>query len=85
MGIAWVQKWLLRWPNAKTKGIYPNVMVEIINKVGLGKMFTRWLIHSVCRLANDLINKNHLSVYLTLNLRAEDLYVTRLTFAYLTK
>lgn len=65
---------LLRWPNAKTKGIYPNVMVEIINKVGLGKMFTRWLIHSVCRLANELINKNHLSVYLTLNLRAEDLY-----------
>jgi EAL domain-containing protein (putative c-di-GMP-specific phosphodiesterase class I)/GGDEF domain-containing protein len=65
---------LLRWPNAKTKGIYPNVMVEIINKVGLGKMFTRWLIHSVCRLANELINQNHLSVYLTLNLRAEDLY-----------
>lgn len=65
---------LLRWPNAKTKGIYPNVMVEIINKVGLGKMFTRWLIHSVCRLANELINKNHLDVYLTLNLRAEDLY-----------
>jgi EAL domain-containing protein (putative c-di-GMP-specific phosphodiesterase class I)/GGDEF domain-containing protein len=65
---------LLRWPNAKTKGIYPNVMVEIINKVGLGKMFTRWLIHSVCRLANQLINQNKLSVYLTLNLRAEDLY-----------
>lgn len=65
---------LLRWPNAKSKGIYPNVMVEIINKVGLGKMFTRWLIHSVCRLANELINKNQLNVYLTLNLRAEDLY-----------
>lgn len=65
---------LLRWPNAKNKGIYPNVMVEIINKVGLGKMFTRWLIHSVCRLANELINKNQLKVYLTLNLRAEDLY-----------
>jgi len=65
---------LLRWPNAKSKGIYPNVMVEIINKVGLGKMFTRWLIHSVCRLAHELINQNKLSVYLTLNLRAEDLY-----------
>ncbi len=65
---------LLRWPNAKNKGIYPNVMVEIINKVGLGKMFTRWLIHSVCRLAHELINQNQLSVYLTLNLRAEDLY-----------
>ncbi|EUJ10523.1 EAL domain-containing protein [Methylophilaceae bacterium 11] len=65
---------LLRWPSAKSKGIYPNVMVEIINKVGLGKMFTRWLIHSVCRLAHQLINQNKLSVYLTLNLRAEDLY-----------
>jgi EAL domain-containing protein (putative c-di-GMP-specific phosphodiesterase class I) len=65
---------LLRWPNAKTKGIYPNVVVEIINKVGLGKMFTRWLIHSVCRLAHELIHQNKLSVYLTLNLRAEDLY-----------
>jgi len=48
--------------------------VEIINKVGLGKLFTRWLIHSVCRLAHQLINQNQLSVYLTLNLRAEDLY-----------
>lgn len=65
---------LLRWPSAKSKGIYPNVMVEIINKVGLGKMFTRWLIHSVCRLAHQLINQNQLAVYLTLNLRAEDLY-----------
>lgn len=65
---------LLRWPSTKSKGIYPNVMVEIINKVGLGKMFTRWLIHSVCRLAHQLINQNQLPVYLTLNLRAEDLY-----------
>lgn len=65
---------LLRWPSTKSKGIYPNVMVEIINKVGLGKMFTRWLIHSVCRLAHQLINQNKLAVYLTLNLRAEDLY-----------
>ena len=65
---------LLRWPNATTKGIYPNVMVEIINKVGLGKMFTRWLVNSVCRLSNDLINLHQLPVYLTLNLRAEDLY-----------
>jgi EAL domain-containing protein (putative c-di-GMP-specific phosphodiesterase class I) len=65
---------LLRWPNAKNKGIYPNVVVEIINKVGLGKLFTRWLIHSVCRLANEIKNKHDLSIYLTLNLRAEDLY-----------
>ncbi|MGZ8269823.1 MAG: EAL domain-containing protein [Methylophilus sp.] len=65
---------LLRWPNANTKGIYPNEMVEIINKVGLGKMFTRWLINSVCRLSHDLIKLHNLPIYLTLNLRAEDLY-----------
>lgn len=65
---------LLRWPNAKTSGIYPNVVVEIINKVGLGKLFTRWLIHSVCRLSHELRTKHDLDIYLTLNLRAEDLY-----------
>ena len=65
---------LLRWPNAATKGIYPNVVVEIINKVGLGKLFTRWLIQSVCRLASELKAEHGLKIYLTLNLRAEDLY-----------
>jgi EAL domain-containing protein (putative c-di-GMP-specific phosphodiesterase class I) len=65
---------LLRWPNAATKGIYPNVVVEIINKVGLGKLFTRWLIQSVCRLASELKTNHGLNIYLTLNLRAEDLY-----------
>lgn len=65
---------LLRWPNAATRGIYPNVVVEIINKVGLGKLFTRWLIQSVCRLARELKAQHGLHIYLTLNLRAEDLY-----------
>lgn len=65
---------LLRWPDAPTKGVYPNVMVEVINKVGLGRMFTRWLVHSVCRLAGELIHQHQLPIYLTLNLRAEDLY-----------
>jgi EAL domain-containing protein (putative c-di-GMP-specific phosphodiesterase class I) len=65
---------LLRWPNAATRGIYPNVVVEIINKVGLGKLFTRWLIQSVCRLASELKINHGLQIYLTLNLRAEDLY-----------
>lgn len=65
---------LLRWPNAKNRGIYPNIIVEIINKVGLGKQFTRWLINSVCRLAGILRNEHNLDVYLTLNLLAQDLY-----------
>jgi len=65
---------LLRWPSAQNKGIYPNVVIDLINKVGLGKMFTRWLIHSVCRLASELIHQHQLNLYLTLNIRAEDLY-----------
>jgi EAL domain-containing protein (putative c-di-GMP-specific phosphodiesterase class I) len=71
---------LLRWPNSRTKGIYPNVVVEVINKVGLGKMFTRWLVHSVCRLASELIHNHKLDVYLTLNIRAEDLYDIELPY-----
>jgi EAL domain-containing protein (putative c-di-GMP-specific phosphodiesterase class I)/GGDEF domain-containing protein len=71
---------LLRWPNATTKGIYPNVVVEIINKVGLGKLFTRWLVHSVCRLVSELIHQHQLNIYLTLNIRAEDLYDIELPF-----
>lgn len=71
---------LLRWPNATTKGIYPNVVIEIINKVGLGKMFTRWLVHSVCRLVSELIHQHQLNIYLTLNIRAEDLYDVELPF-----
>ena len=65
---------LLRWPNAPSKGIYPSLVVEIINKVGMGKLFTRWLINSTSRLVSELNTKHLLDVYLTLNLRAEDLY-----------
>jgi EAL domain-containing protein (putative c-di-GMP-specific phosphodiesterase class I)/GGDEF domain-containing protein len=71
---------LLRWPNAPNKGIYPNIMVEIINAVGLGKMFTRWLINSVCRLSHELKHEHKLDLYLTLNLRAEDLYDSDLPY-----
>lgn len=65
---------LLRWSNNKGDNIYPYVTVEILNKVGKGKLFTRWLINSACRYASELIHEQHLSLYLTLNLRAEDLY-----------
>lgn len=65
---------LLRWSNNKGDNIYPNVTVEILNKVGKGKLFTRWLINSACRYASELIRDHQLPIYLTLNLRAEDLY-----------
>lgn len=65
---------LLRWSDDATQHIYPSVTVEILNKVGKGKLFTRWLINSACRYASELINDHQLPIYLTINLRAEDLY-----------
>ncbi|MES2636285.1 MAG: GGDEF domain-containing protein, partial [Pseudomonadota bacterium] len=69
---------LLRWSDNTVQNIYPSVTIEILNKVGKGKLFTRWLINSACRYASELIQKHDLRIYLTLNLRAEDLYDTEL-------
>ncbi len=65
---------LLRWSDDAGQNIYPSVTIEILNKVGKGKLFTRWLINSACRYASELINDHQLPIYLTINLRAEDLY-----------
>ena len=65
---------LLRWSEKAGHSVYPTLTVEIINKVGKGKLFTRWLINSTCRYASELLQEHQLNVYLTLNLRAEDLY-----------
>ncbi len=65
---------LLRWSTEAGDHIYPSVTIEILNKVGKGKLFTRWLINSACRYASELINDYQLPIYLTINLRAEDLY-----------
>ncbi len=65
---------LLRWSSDAGDNIYPSVTIEILNKVGKGKLFTRWLINSACRYASELIHDHNLPIYLTVNLRAEDLY-----------
>lgn len=65
---------LLRWCDDTGDNVYPSVTVEILNKVGKGKLFTRWLINSACRYASELIHEHNLPIYLTINLRAEDLY-----------
>ena len=65
---------LLRWQEKAGHSVYPSLTVEILNKVGKGKLFTRWLINSACRYASELLQEHQLNVYLTLNLRAEDLY-----------
>ena len=65
---------LLRWSESAGPSVYPSLTVEILNKVGKGKLFTRWLINSACRYASELLQEHQLNVYLTLNLRAEDLY-----------
>jgi EAL domain-containing protein (putative c-di-GMP-specific phosphodiesterase class I)/GGDEF domain-containing protein len=69
---------LLRWSEKFGSNIYPSITIEILNKVGKGKLFTRWLINSACRFASELIHDHSLKIYLTLNLRAEDLYDTEL-------
>jgi EAL domain-containing protein (putative c-di-GMP-specific phosphodiesterase class I)/GGDEF domain-containing protein len=65
---------LLRWSEKAGHSVYPSLTVEILNKVGKGKLFTRWLVNSACRYSSELLHTHKLDVYLTLNLRAEDLY-----------
>ncbi len=65
---------LLRWSEKAGYSVYPSLTVEILNKVGKGKLFTRWLINSACRYAAELKYEHKLKLYLTINLRAEDLY-----------
>ncbi len=69
---------LLRWSEKFGYNVYPSLTIEILNKVGKGKLFTRWLVNSACRYASELIHNHKLNVYLTINLRAEDLYDTEL-------
>lgn len=65
---------LLRWSESAGPSVYPSLTVEILNKVGKGKMFTRWLVNSACRYVSELLREHQLNLYLTLNLRADDLY-----------
>jgi EAL domain-containing protein (putative c-di-GMP-specific phosphodiesterase class I) len=64
---------LLRWSEKSGYTVYPSLTVEILNKVGKGKLFTRWLINSACRYAAELKQEHKLNLYLTINLRADDL------------
>lgn len=65
---------LLRWSDKFGHNIAPSLTIEVLNNAGKGKLFTRWLINSTCRYAHELIEEKKLGVYLTVNLRAEDLY-----------
>lgn len=65
---------LLRWDSKFGNNIAPSLTIEVLNNAGKGKLFTRWLINSTCRYAHELIEEHKLDVYLTVNLRAEDLY-----------
>ncbi len=65
---------LLRWSENTGQNVHPGLTVEILNKVGKGKLFTRWLINSACRYLAELTYEHKLDLYLTINLRAEDLY-----------
>ena len=65
---------LLRWSDKFGQNISPAITIEVLNNAGKGKLFTRWLINSTCRYAYELTEEKKLDVYLTVNLRAEDLY-----------
>lgn len=65
---------LLRWDSKFGHNIAPSLTIEVLNNAGKGKLFTRWLVNSTCRYAHELIEEHELDVYLTVNLRAEDLY-----------
>ncbi len=69
---------LLRWSENTGQNVHPGLTVEILNKVGKGKLFTRWLINSACRYLAELTYEHKLDLYLTVNLRAEDLYDSEL-------
>ena len=69
---------LLRWSENTGQNVHPGLTVEILNKVGKGKLFTRWLINSACRYLAELTYEHKLDLYLTINLRAEDLYDSEL-------
>lgn len=64
---------LLRSHDPESQYINPGKAIEVLNNVGKGKMFTRWLINSAFRFSHELI-EHKLDLYLTINLRAEDLY-----------
>jgi EAL domain-containing protein (putative c-di-GMP-specific phosphodiesterase class I)/GGDEF domain-containing protein len=69
---------LLRWSDKFGQNVPPNLAIEVLNNVGKGKLFTRWLINSACRYVHEITTVYQLDLYLTLNLRAEDLYDTEL-------
>lgn len=71
---------LLRCPKLAHYHIYPSHTIDILNKVGKGKLFTRWLINSACRMASELTQTHQQDIYLTFNLRAEDLYDAELPY-----
>jgi EAL domain-containing protein (putative c-di-GMP-specific phosphodiesterase class I)/GGDEF domain-containing protein len=64
---------LLRWSEKFGQIVAPNIAVEVLNSLGKGKLFTRWLINTACRYVFEINNNHNLDIYLTLNLRAEDL------------
>lgn len=65
---------LLRGSDRSGNPLPPNIIVEVLNNAGKGKFFTRWLINTACRYAHELKTTHKLNLYLSLNLRAEDLH-----------
>jgi EAL domain-containing protein (putative c-di-GMP-specific phosphodiesterase class I) len=69
---------LLRGSDRTGTPLPPDIIVEVLNNAGKGKLFTRWLINTACRYEYELRTIHGLNLYLTLNLRTEDLHDTEL-------
>ena len=70
---------LLYCPDNLGQKIPPHTVLEILNHVEKkGALFTHWLINTACRYAHEITTLHQLDIYLTLNLRAEDLCNTEL-------
>ncbi len=65
---------LLRGSDRSGTPLAPNIIVAVLNNAGKGKLLTRWLINTACRYAHELKTLHKLNLYLSLNLRAEDLH-----------
>lgn len=65
---------LLRGSDQLGSPLPANIIVEVLNNAGKGKLFTRWLINTACRYAHELKIVHKLNLYLSLNLRAEDMH-----------
>ncbi len=69
---------LLRCKNTQGEFIYPPAVIDVIYQQGLGRLFLRWLLNTVCRQAANMQHILGRNIRITVNLTADDLIDTEL-------